>query len=181
MRRDGNAAALSLETSARQMELAAQAVAEVEEPWRRTMRRVLDGPPVTILMAVATVYALFGDDIRLTAFEPEEDIAFEVMSSTVFFMFIVEIIANAVAKPEYIALPDWRPENLSWRRCHKLLLLGSFYFWLDAIATVSLISEVRCWRSGPRPPPAAHLGRRFPGSSRRTSRTRPLRPRSGRR
>jgi hypothetical protein len=42
--------------------------------------KFLEGPPFQIFVTVLTVYALFGDDIRVMAFTKEADIGFDAMN-----------------------------------------------------------------------------------------------------
>lgn len=72
-------------------------------------------------MTVITIYALFGDDLRLVAFSKSADDAFFGITSACLFFFTLEIILSSLAQPDYF--------------------LG-FFFWLDLIATISLISDI---------------------------------------
>lgn len=72
-------------------------------------------------MTIVTIYALFGDDIRIVAFEKSADSIFFGLAALSFICFSTELIASWYAKPEY-----------------KL----SFYFWLDLIATLSVIPDI---------------------------------------
>lgn len=117
---------------------------------REALLKLTDGLPSTVVLSIATLYALFGDDLRLLAFSAPADIAFEALSTLALALFCVEIVLNAFAKPEYIALP--RLNRWRWRdpaTWFGALRFGSFYLWLDIIAAASLIVEAR------RAPPAA--------------------------
>ena len=72
-------------------------------------------------MTLITVYALFGDDIRAVAFKKNADNTFYSLTSVCMFFFTLEIILASIVKPDYF--------------------LG-FYFWLDIIATVSLVFDI---------------------------------------
>ena len=104
-----------------------------------------ESPFFVSLMAVLTIWALYNSDIKFAATDKEADLAFEVIISIAFFLFVLEIGMSCVYKPDYWWLPDWKPlEDEEWyetwmRRCQ----VGSFYFWLDWLATLSLILEVR--------------------------------------
>jgi class 3 adenylate cyclase len=90
------------------------------------------------------VWSLFNDDVRLVASDNADDIVFTSIISTLFFIFIVEIIASAIYKVDYILLPEWSvdPEETAFQRWQKLFQFGSFYFWVDIIATFSLLIEI---------------------------------------
>jgi hypothetical protein len=72
-------------------------------------------------MTVTTIYSLFGDDVRTLAFNVNADDVFNVLTSIAFALFAIEIIFASFAKDEYF--------------------LG-FYFWLDLISTLSLITDI---------------------------------------
>lgn len=72
-------------------------------------------------MTIVTIYSLFGDDVRQLAFTVEADDVFNSLTTAAFFFFTLEIVLACVAKDEYF--------------------LG-FYFWLDVVSTVSLITDI---------------------------------------
>jgi hypothetical protein len=74
-----------------------------------------------VIMTITTIYSLFGDDIRTLAFNINADNVFNVLTSIALALFAIEIILASFAKDEYF--------------------LG-FYFWLDLISTVSLITDI---------------------------------------
>jgi hypothetical protein len=72
-------------------------------------------------MSLITLYALFGDDIRLVCVGIKfDDIFFGISLATLFF-FLVEIGLCSVSQKHYFL---------------------SFFFWLDIISTVSLIFDI---------------------------------------
>lgn len=72
-------------------------------------------------MTIVTLFALFGDDVRLAFFTKEYDDAFNNLTMVALIMFCLEITINAICQEHY---------------------LNSFYFWLDIISTVSLITDI---------------------------------------
>jgi hypothetical protein len=72
-------------------------------------------------MTVVTIYALFGDDIRAVGFTGAVDDGFYYATCIAMALFGIEIIIASIAKEDYF--------------------LG-FYFWLDLVATVSLIFDI---------------------------------------
>ena len=72
-------------------------------------------------MTIITIYALIADDIKLLTCGVEADKYFTAITIASFFMFLIELIAASIGKPGY------------WL---------SFFFWLDGIATLSIISDI---------------------------------------
>ena len=72
-------------------------------------------------MTTLTVYALFGDDLRILAFPKKSDPIFFALSVMCLVFFSAELLMAYLSKKEY-----------------RL----SFYFWLDFIAMVSLIPDI---------------------------------------
>ncbi len=72
-------------------------------------------------MTIVTIYALFGDDIRMLSFAKTADDTFYILTIIAMSLFILEIILGSIAKEDYF--------------------LG-FYFWLDLIASLSLIFDI---------------------------------------
>ena len=72
-------------------------------------------------MTTVTIYALFGDDVRSLAFTSSADPVFYGLTIAALSFFMIEIILSSIAKEGYF--------------------LG-FYFWLDLIATLSLILDI---------------------------------------
>lgn len=81
----------------------------------------MDHWSVTLFMTLVTIYALFGDDIRLAFFSKGADSTFYALTFASLILFLIEIILNSIAKEDYF---------------------NSFYFWLDLISTVSLITDI---------------------------------------
>lgn len=75
----------------------------------------------TAFMTLLTIYALFGDDIRLCATDKSADDIFFGLTSLSLAFFAIEIVLNSIAREGYF--------------------LG-FFFWLDLISTVSLITDI---------------------------------------
>lgn len=97
------------------------AQAAVRDAWRKKTLAVLDARWFTVLMLVVTVYALFGDDIRLSLFSISADNVFYSFATICLVLFSVEFLASCFSKPDY---------------------LFSFYFMLDLIATFSVLPDI---------------------------------------
>ena len=85
------------------------------------LTKILENKYYTIFMTVITIYALFGDDIRLVGFSKSADDYFFSVTAACFFFFAAEVVFASIATEGYF--------------------LG-FYFWLDILATVSLIFDI---------------------------------------
>mmetsp|Transcript_32582 Transcript_32582/g.49822 ORF Transcript_32582/g.49822 Transcript_32582/m.49822 type:complete len:169 (+) Transcript_32582:808-1314(+) len=72
-------------------------------------------------MTLITIYALLGDDLKLLLFPKGTDDTFTLLTSASLIFFMVEIILASLAKPGYF---------------------NSFFFWLDLISTLSLITDI---------------------------------------
>ena len=95
--------------------------AENENRLAIRVREFIDGKFVTILMTLITLWALFGDDIRLAATDKPVDFWFYLSFAISLVLFFMELIATSIVFPDY---------------------KYSFFFWLDVIATISLIPDV---------------------------------------
>jgi len=119
-------------------------------PLKRKIIQFVEHPLAQTTMALITIYALYGDDVRAYSAPPSKDYGFTVMNSIAFFMFMCECMLLAFAKPGYFKWGSLEGEPLSWRNAYKLLLIGSFYFWLEVVATASLIFEISwMYETGP--------------------------------
>ena len=85
------------------------------------MNKIMNSWPVTLTMTIVTLYALFGDDLKLAFFPKSADETFNMITSMVLGIFVVEITINALTQENYF---------------------NSFYFWLDVISTISLITDI---------------------------------------
>lgn len=81
-------------------------------------------PPrnVTIGMTCLTIFVLWGDDIRLFLLPKVVDDYFYGLVSLAMIIFCCEFLANNVAKENY---------------------KGGFFFWLDMVATASLMFDIK--------------------------------------
>jgi len=72
-------------------------------------------------MFLFTLYALFGEDVRLLSFTKKSDTAFMLLNIFTFVLFMVELVLSSLSVPEYF---------------------GSFFFWLDLVSTISLVADI---------------------------------------
>jgi hypothetical protein len=72
-------------------------------------------------MTLVTIYALLGDDLKLLTTTKAADGAFTAMTSIALFLFMLELILASIGKEGYA---------------------NSFFFWLDLVSTLSLITDI---------------------------------------
>lgn len=94
---------------------------QTESKIKMKLREFVEGKVVTIIMALVTVFALVCDDIRLWITDKNADPYFYSGLLISFILFTTEILLNTVVIDEF---------------------KYSFFFWLDIIATLSLIIDI---------------------------------------
>ena len=94
---------------------------EDESPLRTRVREFIEGKLITIIMSITTLFALFGDDLRLWFVPQSFDIYFYALLCVSFVFFLTELLINSCVVDGY---------------------KYSFFFWLDIIATLSLIPDI---------------------------------------
>lgn len=72
-------------------------------------------------MTIVTIYALVGEDIKIITTEKPTDFYFMWVTGVAFILFFIEIIVTVIGKEDY---------------------LNSFFFWLDLVSTLSLITDI---------------------------------------
>jgi len=116
-----------------------------------------DSAVFTVIMSLVTMYAVYGEDIKMLAFDKSSDSIFSALSSASCFLFSLEIIVHSWCQEGYLELPGlakWRKAKAEsshltrrmWRQKVKnyknAIQFGSFYFWLDVLGAASMIAEV---------------------------------------
>ena len=76
---------------------------------------------MTIFMGAVTIFALFGDDLRFLLFPKAGDIYIEIALFLSLLAFSIEILANSCVVDDF---------------------KYSFFFWLDIIATASIVTDI---------------------------------------
>lgn len=124
---------------------------------KRLVNKFLDSNETITFMSFITVYALYGDDVRIIAFQPNFDIVFLALSAVASAFFLIEISLLCWCKDGYLRRPDltaigdvcsmyaWkkRKSTFGWlSQLWRVLQPGSFYFWLDLISTFSMVIEM---------------------------------------
>jgi len=72
-------------------------------------------------MTIATLYVLFGDDVRILAVDKNKDDIFYYLHSFCLGIFTLEILMSSALKREYF---------------------NGFFFWLDILSTGSIIFDI---------------------------------------
>jgi hypothetical protein len=72
-------------------------------------------------MLFITIYALIGDDVRILAFEKKNDDVFLWLNVVALSLFVIELIFSSIGVKGYF---------------------GSFFFWLDLLSTVSVVTDI---------------------------------------
>ncbi|EER12044.1 hypothetical protein Pmar_PMAR019150 [Perkinsus marinus ATCC 50983] len=92
---------------------------------KRLLGLLRDRPPlkttIKFVTAVTTIYALFGDDIRVSSTSQSADNIFDIFTTISLFIFTIEITAASIGKKGY---------------------LWSFFFFLDLLSTASLLLDL---------------------------------------
>ena len=91
-------------------------------PPRQIVREFFEGKLVTLIMAAVTIFALFGDDFRLWFTTKKADVWIDGALIVSLVAFTVEILVNSCVVDDF---------------------KYSFFFWLDIIATVSIMVDVK--------------------------------------
>lgn len=102
---------------------------------RKKLDSLLDNGSISITYSDATViviaFVVFGDDVRLLFFPPKADIAFGVLYSVAFFLFVIELPLRSWARSDF---------SKGFKKVEGYFL--SFYFWLDLCAVIAMIPFV---------------------------------------
>ncbi len=88
---------------------------------RMRVREIVEGKVNTTLMTTVTLFALFGDDFRLWFLDSWVDPYFYAILIVCFVLYALEILINSCVGDDF---------------------KYSFFFWLDIVATLSLIVDI---------------------------------------
>jgi len=89
---------------------------------RIALGKIMNHWSVSLLTMIMTIFALFGDDLRLAFFNKDVDFTFYNITLICLIGFTIEITLNCVCQNNYF---------------------NSFYFYLDVISTISLIADIK--------------------------------------
>ncbi|KAL3809302.1 hypothetical protein ACHAXA_009426 [Cyclostephanos tholiformis] len=132
--------------------------------WKAIANKTIDANSTIAFMSLVVAYALYSDDCRiLLALDPGVDLIFLVLSSIAFALFLTEMLLLCWCRENYLRTPDFasikelftldcwrcRISTLSWLdEVREAAHIGSFYFWLDLIATLSMLIEMPWFLQG---------------------------------
>lgn len=88
---------------------------------KKTIRKFINSITIQFLLFVFTIYALLGDDMRLFFFDKGSDPVFLTLNIITLLLFTSEIVLSSIGVSMYF---------------------GNFFFWLDLLSTVSLITDI---------------------------------------
>lgn len=89
--------------------------------WLRQLQHLLKGNSFTLIISVFTIIVLYADDIRVAFMPKSQDFTVDVVLCICFMLFLIELIAQMIALPDYM-----------W----------SFFFWLDLISLMSIPIDI---------------------------------------
>ena len=121
--------------------------------FRKRVEKYIECDAYILVMSLITIWALFSDNIRIAATDRSVDGAWDVVISLIFFIFIMEILLSIFCKNDYAPIPRFEIlEGESLTVDFKTIFarwiqVGSFYLWLDIIATCSFMFEIS-WMVG---------------------------------
>ena len=117
---------------------------QFERKSKMYITKLLDNNYVVSLMMLLTLWALFSNDIKVAAAPKQGDNGFAVVITIAFFLFVLEILFTCYVNPNYIKLPDWDPlpNESTMDLWIRRMTFGDFYFWLDWLATLTLLFEI---------------------------------------
>ena len=107
------------------------------------IRKILNSRSFTLLTGIATLYALFGNDIKLLLVHKSADAVFTVLSSICFFLFLIELIVASLVNSKCV----WKNRRQDGSDCKQrwLGISGYFlglFFMLDLVALLALVPEI---------------------------------------
>lgn len=119
---------------------------------KQSCLKFIESTPATSFMTIVTIYALYSDDIQVLGFDKSTDNIFMIMSSISFFLFLLEIGIQCWCRENYLTIPNVRAffyniysgQDLKskWKSFCSFISFGSFYFWLDLLATLTMLFEL---------------------------------------
>jgi hypothetical protein len=95
--------------------------AQLASSLRKLSRHLSHNINVVIFLSIISLWVLVADDLRFAVMPPRADPAMGWISIVCMCIFILEITMYSLASKSY---------------------LGSFFFWLDILATISLILDI---------------------------------------
>jgi hypothetical protein len=94
---------------------------KIDEDCINHISAFLNSTPFIISMTIFTIFAMFMSDIQSAYMPANVDFPFDIADCILFTIFSMEILLGAISKKDYV---------------------GSFFFWLDVISTLSLLQDI---------------------------------------
>jgi len=104
---------------------------------------LLASPIYTGIMLVLTVFALFGEDLRVLAFPSSADDGFNAVASFTFFAFVFDLLLASFSRTSRSTKDAATASGNALQE--KFGIKGyflSFFFWLDFVAALSIVTEI---------------------------------------
>jgi hypothetical protein len=97
-----------------------------------------------MMMTLLTLWTLYQGDIQLAVTPKDADYGFLVLNSICFFLFALEILLQSLYREGYLHIPEWDIDEDEGflNRWERRVQIGSFYFWMDVIATFTLAMDM---------------------------------------
>lgn len=89
--------------------------------WRTFCTRMATSPTFSTITTLLTIFALFGDDIRLMSTEKPTDFIFDIVTQVSIAVFLLEVVVRSFGQANYIY---------------------GFFFWLDILSTLTLVLDI---------------------------------------
>ena len=94
---------------------------DYSDPKKIYVSKLLEGVYVTTIMTLLTLWALYAEDFKIALTDVDSDEIFSWIAFVAFIAFLIEWILASWSTADY---------------------LFSFFFWLDFVATISLIPDI---------------------------------------
>ena len=105
-----------------------ETVEESVSTWRVCLMGTINNKVFAVILIFLTIYALFGDDIRLAASEKPDDAIFFTISIIALAFFTIELLVNMVAKPGYVRITSHADRSAFWSLYFEMIEGGDFNF-----------------------------------------------------
>lgn len=92
---------------------------------RRRSRALANNKYFAVFFAIITIWILFADDFRRACLPTSADPVLNILSIVCMICFAFEIVVHSLGTREYF---------------------GSFFFWLDILATTSMVMDIQAVR-----------------------------------
>ena len=115
-----------------------------QEKLQKQCLSVIENVYFLIFMTILTLWSLFSTDVKYIATGKSADAGFDAVMIFIFLVFMIELLVSCFCKPDYFLWPTWerKPGETLFELWYHRLTIGSFYFWLDLLASLSLLFDI---------------------------------------